>query len=196
MLPREAGTRAPEYRVMRQVLVAQLSGIRPLEVAEMVLQLEAAARHVHRRERGVALRRDIPVVRNAELEAARARLRVVRREKAALAPVFQREAGVREREDRMVEKAKPRMARLSLVGVVVELELARLEKPVVLPGLAGGEARGDQAVLVLAEKFHALGGAARRAVALQEKARAFDEAGVLERVVLEVRPEEAVDAAL
>ena len=196
VLPGEAGTRAAEYRIVRQVLVAQLAGVGPLEVAEMVLQLEAAAHHVHGREGGVALGRDVPVIRDAELETARARLRVIRREQAALAPVFQREAGVREGENRVVEKAKPRMFGLSLVGIVVEVDLARLEEPVVLPRLASGEARGDQAILVLAEKFHALGAAARRPVALQEKARAFDDAGVLERVVLEARAEEAIDAAL
>jgi hypothetical protein len=96
----------------------------------------------------------------------------------------------------VIEEAQVRVARLAFVGVVVELELARLEKPVVLSRLAGGEARVEEAVVVWPEKLHALAAAARRPLALQQEPRLVERAGVLERVVLERRPEEAVDAAL
>src|SRR5205807_7444642 len=60
-----------------------------------------------------------------------------------------------------------------------------------------GEACAHQAVLALAEKFDALRAAARLLpLALQEKARALEHARVVERVVLQPRAEEAVDAAL
>ena len=163
----------------------------------MVLELETTPRHVDRRERGVALGRDVPVVGNAELEAARAGLRVIRREQPAAAPVLQRKRRVRKGEHRVVEEAQPWTVRLCLVGLVVEIELARFEKPVVLSRLAGREARADQAILALAEKFHALRRAAcRLALALQEEPGALEEAGIVERVVIQRRPEEAVDAAL
>ena len=57
----------------------------------------------------------------------------------------------------MVEEAQPGMLRMTLLTVVVQVELRRLEEPVVLSGLAGGEARVEQAVLVLAAKLDAFG---------------------------------------
>ena len=99
-----------EFLVVGQVLELHLAGEVAVEVAPLVLQLDAALRHVHRREGRVVLGRDVPVVRQAELEAARAGLRVVRREDAAAPPVAERKGGPRRGEDRDVEEAQPRRA--------------------------------------------------------------------------------------
>src|SRR5207253_10545590 len=112
------------------------------------------------------------------------------------AAVVEWESGIGRGQDGVVEEAQPRMPGAALVGVVIEIELACFEEPVVLSRLAGGEARVDQTVFVAADKFDALGGAARRALALQEKPRALEETGVVEHVVIHRRTEEAVDAAL
>ena len=196
VLPRNAFARVVELAVVGQVLEPELAGERTLQVAELVLQLVAALRHEHRGERGVVLRRDVPVVGNAELEAARAGLRVVGREQAAAAPVAERERGPGRSEDRGVEEAQPRVARRALLLLEIELDLARLDPPVLLPRPAGGVVRVGQAVALAAEELDALGGAARGAVALEQIARALERAGVVEDVVLQVRAEEAVGAAL
>ena len=88
------------------------------------------------------------------------------------------------------------MIRPALVRLVVEVELARLEKPVVLAGLASREARAEELVLALAGEFDLLRAAARRPLALQEELRALEAARVVEQVVIERGTEEAVDAAL
>ena len=196
MLPGEPGAVAPEDRVVRQIFIAQLAGVRPAEVAKVVLQLEATARHPDRRKGRIALGRDVPVIGQAELQAARRGLRVIRREESAATLALERKCRVRKSEQRMVEEAQPRVIGFALIGVVVEIDLARLQHPVVLPGLAGRVARVDEPIAVFAQEFHAVRGTARRRLAVEQEARALEYAGVVERVVLDARPEEAIDAAL
>ncbi len=196
MQPGESGPRAAEHRIVREVLVAQLADVLRLHVAEIALQLEAAPRHVDRRERGVALGGDIPVVGDAEFEAPLARLRVIGREQPAAPPALERKAGARKGEQRVIEEAQPWVVGSPLVGLVVEVELTRLEEPVILAGLASSEARGEQAILALAGKLDALGAAARRPLALQLKLRMLEGARAVEQVVVDRRAEEPVGAAL
>ena len=139
-----------EDRVFRHVFQVQLAGIVALEIAELVLQLEAALLHGDRRDRRVALGRDVPVVRHADFQAARRGVGVVRRENAAAAAVLEREAGERRRDQRVIEEAQARTLRLALLRFVIELDLRPLEPPVLLGGRAGREDRVREAVLVLA----------------------------------------------
>ncbi len=88
------------------------------------------------------------------------------------------------------------MARGALLLVEVELDLARLDAPVLVSRPAGRVVGVDQPIAVRAEELDALCGAARRAVALQQVARRLEHAAVVEDVVLQVRAEEAVRAAL
>src|SRR6202008_2495070 len=107
-----------------------------------------------------------------------------------------RERGPGRGEDGGVEEAQPRAARGALLLLEIELDLARLEAPVLLPRPAGGVVRVRPAIAVAAEELDALGAAARGAIALEEIARALERAAVVEDVVLKVRAEETVGAAL
>ena len=196
MLERVAAARALQHLVVRQVLRVQLALVGLAQVVEGALQLLAALAHEDRRERQVLLGRDVEVERRADLQAAARVLRVVGREKAGLAPVLEREAHRWQREQRGIHQAQAHVARLAFLGPVVELELARLDDPAVLPRPAGGEARLVQPQPVLAEEFDALGAAARRRLAVHEERRLLEHAGIVLRVVAQPRAEEPADAAL
>ncbi len=196
VLQRYAPSRFTEFLVVGQVFELQLPRIRALEIPHLVLELLAALRHVHRGKRRVELGRDVPVIRNSDFQAAPAVLRVIRREQSALAPALERKADIRRREHSVVEEAKTRVARAAFVRVIVELQLVGLEAPVLLPVLTGGEGPVEQPVAPLAEKFDALGAAARRALALQQVAGLLEHTAIVRSVVLQPRPEEAVGAAL
>src|SRR5688572_15443868 len=196
VLERYAGARIAELAVVGQDLEAQLARVGAIQIARMVLDLQAALGHVNRRDRQVALGRDVPVIRQAELEAALRSLRVVGYEHAAAPPVLQRKGDVWEAEDRHIVEAQPRVLRGALFLFVVELDLGGLQHPVVAAGLAGGKARILEKVAIRPEDLQLLGGAARVALALQKIARLVEDAGVVARAVLHARAEEPVDAAL
>jgi hypothetical protein len=167
-----------------------------MQIAPQVLQLHAALGHEDRRDGEIALRRDVPVVRHGDLEAALRGLRVDRREHAAAAAVLERKGGDRESEDRHVVEAQARVQGRALLFRVIEVDLGGLQHPVVAPGLAGGEGGVLQAVAVAIEDDDLVGAAARRTLALQEVFRGLDAAAVLQRVVVEARAVEAIEAAL
>jgi hypothetical protein len=196
VLPRDAFARGAGLAVLGQVLEPELAGVGTSEITRLALQLVAALAHDDRGKRGVVLGRDVPVVRNAELEAALAGLRVVRRQQAALAPLADREHRVGRGDDGGIEKADPRIDRRALLLLEVHLELARFDAPVLLLGTAGGVVGVDEAVAPGPEELQALGGSARGALALDQVARAVEHPGVVERVVVQPRAEEAVGAAL
>jgi hypothetical protein len=182
--------------IARHVLEAQLARIRPLEIAKLVLQKQAALAHVHRRERVVAFRSDVPVDRNCGLDAAGRTVRVVGREQPALAPVLQGKGGERRGENGRVEEAQPGTLGLAFLRLVIELDLGRLEQPVVVARPASRVARVLQAVLLLAEELDAARVAMGRQIALQQKSRLLEHAGIVERAVAQARAEETVDADL
>src|SRR5204863_6724940 len=75
----------------------------------------------------------------------------------------------------------------------VENQLARLDAPILVARLAAGERAARDAVAALAQELGALGRDAHRALlALQDEIGLLEHAGVVERVVAQPRPEEAV----
>src|SRR5262249_27299891 len=128
-----------------------------------------------------------------ELEAAPAVLRVVRREKAALSLVVERERAERQRKDRGVEELDAAVAHVADLGFAIERQLARLDPPVLPARGAAREGAARHAVAALAEELRALGPDAHGAhLALQDEVRLLEHAGVVLRVVAQPRPEEAV----
>jgi hypothetical protein len=196
VLQRRAITLVLQDRVFRHVFQPQIPGVAPVEVAELVLQLETALLHHHRRDRRVVLGRDVPVVRQPHFQAARRVMRVVRREDPAAPAILEREAGKRRRDERVLEEAQPGTLGAALLGLVIELDLLRLQPPVLLARGAGAKAAVLEAVLLLADELHAVGLAVRRQSALHEEAGLLEHARIVERVVEQVRAEDAVHALL
>ena len=184
------------HLVVRHVVEAHFAGIGPVDVAELGFQLLAALGHVSRREREVALRRDVPVERRRHFKAAARIVRIIGREEAGLALVVERERAVGHRQDGGVEELEPAAAHRPARRVVVDLHLGGLEAPVFLARLAGGEGALRHAEAALAEEFQALAVAAHgRILAVHDEIRLLEHAGVVAGVVAQARPEEAVDAA-
>ena len=183
--------------VVRQVLEARLAGVLGVQVAELGLQLRAALAEIPRRDRRVVLRRDIPVERRAELQAAARGLRIAGREEPGLAAFFQREGHPRQVRDRVVEEYELAVAHRRGLLFVIELERAGLDAPVVAARLAGGERPVAQGEAVLAEELDALGLAARRLVAAADRERGgLNHAGPAGRVVLQSRAGKTVHPLL
>ena len=111
VIPRDAVALPPELGIFGHVFQPELASVSGIDVAAFISQESAALGHVRRRDRGVVFGRDVPVVRDAGLEAARAAVRVVRRQQAALALVLEGKAGKGRPEDRGVEEAQPRALR-------------------------------------------------------------------------------------
>jgi hypothetical protein len=80
---------------------------------------------------------DVPVVGHVELEAAARTLPEMRRQEAALALFLERKRGIRQRQQRGVIEAHAQVAPAADRAVEIEIELARLDAPVLLAWLAG-----------------------------------------------------------
>src|SRR5688572_22798302 len=86
--------------VVWQNVGAGFAEIRRLEVAEFVVEQYTAPRHHARRDSGIAIGRDVPVVGDGQLRAALVGASVVRGDEAGLALLVQRERQVWRVEDR------------------------------------------------------------------------------------------------
>ena len=156
--------------------------------AVLRLELLAPLAHVGRGERRVLLRGEVEVEGDGDLRAALRALRDRRREHAAAAAVVEREGEVGRAEDRRAEEPQARAVRGALVVPVVEVELGRLQAPVVAAGLAGREERIAQAVVLAAQELDAPGAAARRELPPDQELGLLERSGVRRRVVVQARP--------
>src|SRR6476646_2593120 len=91
-------------------------------------------------------------------------MRVIRREEPALALLVERERAVRKREYRGIEELQAAIAHGADLLVVVELELASLDAPILLARLAGAERALYHANTTLAEELKTFRLPARRRV--------------------------------
>ena len=163
----------------QQVQVGR-TAVRRIEIAELAVEGNAAPRQDAGREGGVALRRDVPVVRQREFEAALAVEVDAWRQPAGLARVGERKAEHRRAQDRHAEKAQHGAFGDAFVGLEVELDPRGLEQPVGAARVVGRAARvggADRLRALLVDEVDALGAPAC--------ARARKEIGRVEEVALE-----------
>ena len=139
--PDERVARRVRLPVVGQHLRVGLAAVLPAgaaeQVAELSAELQAALAHDARRDRRVVVGREVEVVRQREFDAARARRSRGRHQEAALALVRQRELEPRRVEDRRAEEAHRRVAGGADHALRVEVELRRLQVPVLARRDAG-----------------------------------------------------------
>jgi hypothetical protein len=155
------------------------------QVAELTAELQAALGHDPRRDRRVVVRREVEVVGQRELDAARARRSCRRHEEATLALVGERELEPRRVEDRCAEEAHGRVMRGADHPVRVEVELVRLQVPI----LARRDAARVPAIrdVIFAGPFEAdLAGVAACAGLADAERRRLERSGLRSALVCEL----------
>ena len=100
-----------------------------LQVAELAIKTGAAARHQVGRERGIALRRDVPVIRHAELDTTAIAEAHIRRQPARFALSTEREGQDRHRQNRHAIEAQHRPGRHTLIGLKIHVQLTSRNFP-------------------------------------------------------------------
>ena len=101
-----------------------------LQVAEFAVHRKAAARGDRRRDRRIAVRRDVPVIGRTQLDTAAGGELQVRRQPARFALVVQRKAQRGQAQDRHIQKAQFSALGHAHAGVQVQIELACAQDPV------------------------------------------------------------------
>src|SRR5690606_16247405 len=91
----QAAARNARLVVVRKEAPLELAFGSRQQIADLGVELQAAAAHVARLERRVEVRRDVQVVRDRDVEAGAVALGEVRREETALASIVDREREVR-----------------------------------------------------------------------------------------------------
>ncbi len=124
--------------VFVQVVGAQRAGVEAKEVAELALQHRAAIRHVIRSQRCIVVRREVEVIGRAQPYAGTARVAELREQETRLAPFIDREADPRGIEERHAHERDAHVASHTHPAFLVEIKAARLQRPVLIVGRAGG----------------------------------------------------------
>ena len=150
--------------VVFQDVEIQPALVAPAEVTELVLQLHPALGQDPRGDGGVVVGGDVPVVGHGDLGAQVFRGSEAREQKAGLASIGDGKAEIGQVEDRHALERDGGVVGGAQVLGRVELERAHPEKPAVLAGRAGGEARPAQAHQIGAGELDALGVAADKPV--------------------------------
>ncbi len=164
------------------------------KIAELAVDLQAAARHQARRQRRVVVRRQIEVVRQRHLDTAAAGRAEYRRQESRLALVGQRKIDERRVQDRHVLEQHRRIARRADQARAVDVDAGRGQVPVVVAGDAGRVADVLELVLVLAEKGQ-LPRVAARCILAEVKLRRGEEARLVAALEFRLRTGDPVDAA-
>ncbi len=170
--------RAVRLAIVRQQTDADLAVEAGFQIAKLAVHSGPATGAHDRCDRGVAVRRDVPVVRHGSDKAAAAVERHDRRQPARFAGVAEREADARPAQDRHTEKAQHGALGNALVGVEVQMHAIRAQQPGRVARAVGRAARvrrhrRHRAVGV--QDVDALRGS-RRAGAADLEVRADDEA--------------------
>ena len=163
---------APAVAAVAQLVIGQQVGVQAaavvaFEVAELATHLDAAAQHDGRREGGVAVGRDVPVIRHRQVEPALVVEPDGGRQPAGLAPLAERKAHGRHRQDGHALELQHRAFGPALVVLAVQLQLVGAQDPVGHPvrpaALAGGVGALGHAGAVAVQQVQPLGRAVRAA---------------------------------
>ena len=127
--------------VVGQVGGQQLAAATVVEIAEFVVEHEAALAHVARHQGVVEVRRQVQVDRLGVIEAVAAGQAHLRIQKAGLAAVVDRELEIRCPQHRHLADTQHGVACGTEAGVVIDLDLRCRELPHRLRGIAGGVGR-------------------------------------------------------
>ena len=147
--------------VRRQIVELHQTGAELRQVAEFVFQLHAALRHVVRRNGGVRLRRDVPVVGQDKLEAFAAAIFRVRDQEAGAAAIADRQLQIGAVEDRHRAQLKAGIPDLRHLFFAILDNLRAHDAPAVVAGQTGGETAVFQnGVAVIGTLLHQIGVAA------------------------------------
>ena len=128
----------PLAAIVRHVLHVELAAGAREQIAEFTAQHRAARGVDARVQGGVVIRRQVQVVRRAELEAAAAALAEDRVQEAALALVVHRKGDVRQVQERHLAHAHGGVARHAHAGGLVDRDRFGAEFPHVVAHVAGG----------------------------------------------------------
>ena len=148
--------------VARQVVRVDLAATPFGQVAILDADAEAAPRQQERRQRQVVIRREVEVVRHAELEAALVGVPERREQEAGLAPVPDRERDHGREEDRYAFEVDAHVSPLALLRLLVDLDLGSPQFPVRVAGGAGREADLRQPQRAVTAHLERIRRAARR----------------------------------
>lgn len=200
----ETPARMAEHAVTGQQVDIDAAGVTGLQVTELAVQAHASLGHDEGRERRIPLRRDVPVVGHAKLEAAAVVQEDIGRQPARLALRAEREAQGRRRQDGHAQEAQHRAIGLALVGGQVHAQPPGRDLPVGLLVLHRRAARvgalGGAQVLAIDEVDDL--GLARTAGRAEEEARrqelAFEAAHIQpqRRAREDIAPVADVDVAI
>ena len=147
MLEVNHAARAARHAVVRQPEQIERAPVTRVQVAVLQVQPQTPARGHQRRDGGVLIRCDVPVVGQRQLETALAVEVEARWQEPGLAGVAQREAQIGGGQDGHPLEPDHRVAGGALVGLHVHVDAAGLERPVGFSRLAfGGVGRCAAAV--------------------------------------------------
>ena len=124
--------------VVRHVFHVELAAAARRQITEFAGQHRAALAVDARVQRGVVVRRQVQVVRRADLVARAAGVADGRVEEAALAAVVDREAEIRQVQERHIAEAHGGVARHTDAGFLVDGDRLGAELPQVVADVAGG----------------------------------------------------------
>ncbi len=124
--------------VVGQVGGQQFAAATVVEVAEFVVEHEAALAHVARHQGVVEVRRQVQIDRLGVIEAVAPGQAHLRIEEAGLAAIIDRELEVGRPQDRHLADPQHRVACGAETGVVIDLDLRCRQLPYRLRGIAGG----------------------------------------------------------
>ena len=132
---------APALAVAGQILGVDNAAARGAQIAVFAAHHDAALAQKSRRESGVHLGRDIPVIGRAEFKAVAPGVAIARREEAALALIAQGKGEIRRIKDRDRLEAHHHMAGAAPVFAVIQINAPGIEPPELGAGRAGGVTR-------------------------------------------------------
>ena len=181
--------------VLGQHLGVDLHLLKAIEITQLRAQHQAACAHDARGDGRVDVRRDIPIVGDADVGAGRVGRTEARDQKSAATPIVDRKEDVGCVEDRNLADADSGMMGVAHPAFLIELEIARLDRPIRVAGRAGGVGDVAIAALLLGEDLGLLGSAEQIRAAGEAIARGVDRALSGQDVVIGFVPLDAQPAA-
>jgi hypothetical protein len=159
----EAALRAG-LAVVVQVLAVHGAAAARRQVAELAVEAQPARGEVARRERGVVVRRDVPVPGHGDLRAGLAAAADGREEQPGLALVPDREGDPGRVEDGHAEEVEAHVASGADAALLVDRDPAGAQRPVVVAGRARGVAHDLEVEDAAVAQLHAARGPAHLAL--------------------------------